>query len=197
MDDDCDLSTDEDFDLTTDPANCGQCGRQCTNSFGTTTCGASTCMPTCSAGSNDCDGDPVNGCELRDTNTPCGSAVDVGDVRDDTDADTITRNGGTEAFFRVTVLDSIGGPTPLLAQVTLTSAPGTNFDLFVTCIVCGSTTLSSSTTGVDTVNIGRSDFSGNRSYDILIGVRWTSSAACGDWSLVVTGNVATSNRSCD
>ncbi len=60
-------------------ANCGGCGKACTNAHGQTTCKASACVPTCSAGYGDCDGDASNGCETSTDTDPlncgaCGNA---------------------------------------------------------------------------------------------------------------------------
>ena len=196
-DDDCDGQVDEDFDLAGDVANCGQCGRACTNPAGTTSCSAGTCVPTCAAGALDCDGNPVNGCEPRDTNPSCGAPTTLGVVRGDAGADVFTRTGYAEAFFQVGVSESVaGGGGDIDAQIVLVSPPGANFDLFVTCNACGGATVASTTAGVDIVNIGRNDGFGSQSYRALIEVRWVSSTACGDWTLIVNGNVDTTNNTC-
>ena len=200
MDDDCDLQTDEDFDLTGDPANCGQCGRVCTNPFGTTTCAASTCTPTCATpGSHDCDGDPVSGCEARNTSPGCGSVTTLGSVSGDTGAQTLSATGYSERFLRVNITeDNTGSFSDLDAQITLTSPPGTDFDLYVYCAACSGTPLvSNNSTATDRVNIGRNDVAGTTNYSIIIEIRWFSSNACGNWSLLVEGNIDTSDNSCN
>lgn len=194
-DDDCDAAIDEGFDLTSDELNCGMCGRLCSNGFGTNTCANSTCAPTCSAGANDCDSNPVTGCELRNTNPACGSAapLESGSVVGDVGAPTLTANGYAEAAYTVRVVESASGVVPLRAQVTLTSPPGTNFDLDVACIACGGVTLSSSNaTSTDVVEVRRDDRAGvSDAFDMIVTVRWTSSVACGNWTLTVTGNAGT------
>ena len=74
-DDDCDGAVDESFDLRTDLANCGECGRACTNAFGTAACVAGECtVGACDAARDDCDGDPTNGCEADLTRpASCGA----------------------------------------------------------------------------------------------------------------------------
>ncbi len=62
-DDNCDGQTDEGFDLSSDVNNCGDCGIQCVNPHGTTTCVNGKCVYKCDEGYWDCDGDPTNGCE--------------------------------------------------------------------------------------------------------------------------------------
>jgi hypothetical protein len=56
----------------TSTANCGACGMQCTNPNGSTSCAAGVCVPSCSAGYADCDGNPTNGCETN-LNTSTGN----------------------------------------------------------------------------------------------------------------------------
>jgi hypothetical protein len=75
MDDDCDGRVDEDFDLDTDPSNCGSCGHACTFANGSGACEGGTCtLQACDAGFDDCDGDPANGCEADLTSAQtCGS----------------------------------------------------------------------------------------------------------------------------
>jgi len=104
LDDDCDDSVDEDFDLTEDLANCGVCGRVCSGLGGTPSCEARLCRVVCDDDRADCDGDPSNGCEtdlsrpatcgtclrsctssaprcvMREDSYTCGAACDDGDT---------------------------------------------------------------------------------------------------------------------
>jgi hypothetical protein len=73
VDDDCDGSTDEDFNLQTDSAHCGQCNRACAS---TEACTSGTCRrraeQLCSDGlDNDGDGDP-DCADLDCDNQACG-----------------------------------------------------------------------------------------------------------------------------
>jgi len=99
-DNDCDTLVDEDFDVRTDPANCGECGRICPEpDHSTATCDNSICRYVCDDGwwdsnlladdgcesdvcipsgdevcdmiDNDCDGDVDEGFE-KDTPESCG-----------------------------------------------------------------------------------------------------------------------------
>ena len=56
-------------------AHCGSCGIACTNANGGTACVGGACVPTCSPGFSDCDGNPNNGCETATDTDPahCGS----------------------------------------------------------------------------------------------------------------------------
>jgi Sulfatase-modifying factor enzyme 1/Putative metal-binding motif len=66
-DDDCDGKIDEDFDLQTDPLNCGKCGTSCmwlSNMNAYPGCVAGKCaIKACFGGYIDKDKDPKNGCE--------------------------------------------------------------------------------------------------------------------------------------
>jgi hypothetical protein len=69
LDDNCDGQIDEGFDLKTDPANCGQCGRACSFPHALPKCEDSKCVPgECLPGYVDADKDPDNGCECLRTN---------------------------------------------------------------------------------------------------------------------------------
>ncbi len=74
---DCDGNPDNgcETNLTTSTDNCGACGTKCTNANGSTSCSGGTCQPSCSAGSGDCDSNPVNGCEtnLNTSVNNCGA----------------------------------------------------------------------------------------------------------------------------
>lgn len=73
-DDDCDLRTDEGFDLTTDLMNCGMCGNGCAVANGTPECVGSMCgVASCDMNFDDCNMDPDDGCEadLRSDEMNC------------------------------------------------------------------------------------------------------------------------------
>ncbi len=77
---DCDLlaSTGCETFLSTDPTNCGACGKICLFANADAQCAAGTCgIGTCKSGFADCDGDPANGCEVNLDNDPvhCGACA--------------------------------------------------------------------------------------------------------------------------
>ncbi len=77
-DDDCDGRVDEDFDLGTDPDNCGVCGRSCAAVADHATgseCAAGACVLVCDPGWGDCNRDGADGCEtdLDSTMEHCGA----------------------------------------------------------------------------------------------------------------------------
>jgi alpha-tubulin suppressor-like RCC1 family protein len=74
-DDDCDGSVDEDFDLQTELANCGQCRNACLGSdHGVPVCNAGTCGLTCDDAFLDCNGIAADGCEAtRSDSHTCGT----------------------------------------------------------------------------------------------------------------------------
>jgi hypothetical protein len=102
LDNDCDGTTDEDFDLDTDPFNCGACGTTCGGALHAGPgCAAGECALVCDEGWTDADGSPVNGCEYActatadaesDTDGTCGNGLDDDcDTRTDvTDPDCAT-----------------------------------------------------------------------------------------------------------
>ncbi len=64
QDNDCDGTADQGFDLSTDVAHCGACGKACSFANAGATCDQGTCkMTTCQAGFVDLDRVPRNGCE--------------------------------------------------------------------------------------------------------------------------------------
>jgi hypothetical protein len=74
---DCDDDADTGCEATlaTDVDNCGDCGVACVNEHGRTRCVEGECVPTCAADFEDCDADPVDGCEanLGTSETNCGA----------------------------------------------------------------------------------------------------------------------------
>jgi hypothetical protein len=64
VDNDCDGEIDEDFDLRSDPDNCGACGRVCAGAHAKGACRLGECVLNCLPGYSDADGLPENGCEF-------------------------------------------------------------------------------------------------------------------------------------
>lgn len=63
-DDDCDAMVDEDFELQTNPENCGACGNVCGDANATVTCASGDCVLTCDVGWDDCNEEHSDGCEI-------------------------------------------------------------------------------------------------------------------------------------
>jgi hypothetical protein len=84
VDNDCDGSTDEDFDTATDMLNCGTCGYRCADHVGPSSyadsCSAGTCVYACQPNHYDLNGD-----------------VSAGDLGDGCEYSCSTTNGGVEA----------------------------------------------------------------------------------------------------
>jgi hypothetical protein len=197
-DEDCDGTPDDEFDLTSDTDNCGECGTMCVNALGTTSCVDSTCAPVCSNGAAECNGDVVDGCELQNTNPTClgtSAAPDLIVNGDADDTDFVT--GTTERFLRVRLVESVGptSDTDITGRISLISGLGTDFDLFVWCPDCDATPMSDSD---DIIEVGREDATGaTRTWELIVEVRYDAnnpSTTCAEWTLTVTGNVATANR---
>lgn len=76
VDNDCDGQVDEDFDFSSDAANCGRCGLQCQFANATASCTNGTCAfdpaTDCVPGYVDADGNQVDGCEYQCTASNMG-----------------------------------------------------------------------------------------------------------------------------
>jgi len=84
-------------DTSTDPANCGGCGRVCETAPGTSAvCNDDECAVRCLAGRRDCNNSPLDGCEV-DTNTDianCGSCGHICPTMEGFEGVTPTCSGG-------------------------------------------------------------------------------------------------------
>ncbi len=194
-DDDCDTLIDDGFDFLGDEANCGDCGNVCMQVLGTNTCTQGACAPSCINGAAECDGDPDNGCELQNTNPTCNpTSTSIIIVNGDA-TDTETFTGSAETIQRVRIRESNGaGDIDITARIALTSGQGANYDLYVHCRGCTNQPL---TDGDNTIEVGREDGAMDRDIELWVEVRYngtTPSTSCAQWSVTITGNVATANR---
>ena len=86
VDNDCDGLTDEDFNLQSDPLNCGGCGTVCVIPNAAAACSAGACsFSGCSGGFVDADKDTSNGCEClpEGAETCDGKDNDCNGIADD------------------------------------------------------------------------------------------------------------------
>lgn len=106
LDNDCNGSVDEGFDLTGDNNNCGVCGRVCNVFQASSTCQRGSCVfdpaTDCNAGYIDLNGNPVDGCEYPCTVSNGGTeSCDLvdndcdGSVDENTDTQTDVQNCGS------------------------------------------------------------------------------------------------------
>ncbi len=147
--------------------------------------------------------DPGNNGGSCSAPNSCASNVNLGSVSGDTGADVKTTQGHTSQWFTVRVTENETGPAgvSLWLTATLTSPPGTNYDLYV--YVPGSDTLecsavtqqstSSATTDVAKVEFGESGLFANGSSDdrtVTVEVRHVSGTCdpANKWTLKLEGN---------
>jgi hypothetical protein len=207
VDDDCDPATPDGADDPTVGQACdGEDGDFCEEGLWECQPGGLACSddtPTnveiCNGIDDDCDGDTDEDI-VQDTNPVCPSATNLGAVSGDVPGPSLFAQEVDERWYLVTIREDDGGTVPLTARFDLQSPGGSNFDLFVICAACSDPRTRSSTLGpglLDSVSIGRTDVLGDATYVVLVEVRFVSATICGFWSLTVTGDVVTTDRTCD
>jgi len=142
-------------------------------------------------------------CVDNTSNGDPGSAIHLGSVSGDTGGQFVERTArlcsGSD-WWRVRITEddsSIFGQEDLTAGIAVTPSSG-DPDLYVYCGSAQSLAGSSTTSGlqVDIVEVGRDDRSGfEDDFDVLIEVR--GFAVPTDYTLLVTGDNVTTNRSCN
>ncbi len=76
-DNDCDGATDEGFDLTTDPENCGECASSCQRANASARCEGGQCLlTTCLPGTYDANANAIDGCEYTCAQAPSEELCD-------------------------------------------------------------------------------------------------------------------------
>jgi hypothetical protein len=132
----------------------------------------------------------------------CAASTDLGTVSGDTGSGVKSASGSSSQWFKIRISedDSSVFGSKMQVKAELTSAPGTNFDLFLylagngSALSCSGVTKSSTTTGFDTASWewGEGAFSNGSDDDrnVTVEVRWASGtcAPTSKWSLTVRGN---------
>jgi len=187
-------------------ANCGSCGTLCSRANATATCSTGTCqIASCNAGYVNADGIDANGCEVSlNSNPACSTAQYQGSVSGDTPSTALSITGNGEQWFSVRIREdnsSILTYPYLSALISLTSASGTDYDLFVYCNTCSGNLAGSSQLGngaVDKVSVRKNDMLFiDDTYDILIEIRFISGTSAANWTLGVQGNVTVAAATCN
>lgn len=142
--------------------------------------------------------------------TPTG-ATDLGSVSGDTSpmgnqvSMSTTICPGDHDWYSVLVTeDSVGADVDLTARAMLTMEPVAagvdgNLDLATYCFTAAGASKSSTNAGTtaETIGIGRDDATGDRSFTLFIEVDGGSGVATNAYTLSLTGNVVTSDRTCN
>jgi hypothetical protein len=162
-----------------------------------------TSVEACNAADDDCDGS-VDETFVRNDNPLCTSGTFyLGAVSGDTGAGVLTDSWRDEEWDRFTLVEDSSSSIYISATISLTSPPGTDYDLYVYCASCGGTLAGSSTLGgttghTDTVQVRANDeFAIDDTIDIIVEVRHFSSTVCAFWDLQVTGNTSVSTTTCN
>jgi len=157
----------------------------------------------CNGLDDDCDGIADDGV-VRNDNPLCSDGTFyLGSMSGDTGAAVFTDSRTDEEWDRFTLTEnnsSIFESVYLSATVTLQSAPGTDFDLYVYCNNCSGAVVSSTNGAgqVDTVSVRTNDDSFQTDdMDVVVEVRHFNSSVCAVWTLTVTGNTPVATETCN
>jgi hypothetical protein len=156
-------------------------------------------VASCDAGWCNVDGDHSNGCEYHiDNNPACALAAVLGAVSGDSASAPLVVSGlREERWYFVTVReDDLVTDEDLGVAITLQSAPGANFDLYVRCGNCSG---GLATGSPDSAFLGKDDSPGDSTFALLIEIRWVSGGCDTEhpWVLTVTGDQTSVNSYCN
>ena len=157
----------------------------------------------CDGIDNDCDGAIDNGWDPN-TNPSCsGDIIEIAPVSGDYGEGVRFFSDWEEQWIIVTLTEDSSFSDYLSATITLTSASGSDFDLYVWCQNCNGTYVDSSTvrglTGhQDVVQVRRDDQLGvDDTFDVVVEVRHYASDRCADWELNVQANTTVAQATCN
>jgi hypothetical protein len=212
FDDDCDAASgdgaeDPALGLGCDGADGDVCVEGTYNgcSGGVLTCSDVTGTTTelCNGADDDCDGTIDDGW-VRDDSPLCSAGTFfIGSVSGDLGAETTSDSWYDEEWDLLQIREDSSSSIYLSATISLTSAPGTDFDLYVYCNDCvgnlaGSSTLGGMTGHTDTVYVRSNDDLGpDDTFNVIIEVRHWASTVCANWNLAVTGNTSVGTETCN
>ena len=151
----------------------------------------------------DCDGATDEGFNRNDNPSCAAAVVSLGTISGDTGSGQVVRSRFDEEFYRIRIVEDSPSSVYVSASVQLYSPPGTDFDLYVYCGLCGGGVAGSSTAGgleghYDTVNVrSNDDIFADDSFDVTIEVRHWQTNYCASWTLTVFGNTAVGSETCN
>ncbi|MBX3225879.1 MAG: hypothetical protein KIT84_30120 [Labilithrix sp.] len=127
------------------------------------------------------------------SSTCSGTSLNLGYVSGDSYSDVARATGSTSYWMKVVVGEDSWSGRPLRVRATLTSPPGTNYDLFIHTRSCSTATKSSTKlTGDDVISHSQPDatLGADDDYLVMIEVRHVSGtcSATEKWTLKVEGN---------
>lgn len=184
--------------------HCGGCGMTCSRPQGTVSCSSGSCNLTgCLSRYSNCDGNASNGCEQSHAQVQgsCASPLFLGSMDGDRNCGFVC--GGNTAWdvsrgfsdrntrwLSVTMVEDSDCPTDIEHRITLTSPPGTDYDLYVYRTCGGAPVASSTSTGAtDQVTLRVNDRTGSSdTFTYMIEVRYFSGESCSNWDLLVEGH---------
>jgi hypothetical protein len=182
--------------LTNDANNCGSCGRVCQQNHASNPCVSSVCTPSCNSGFNNCDSNPINGCEY-DMSTylnSSGSAEYLGAKPGEEKCATAlfclvqasretfaTTSGHQSKWYYAKVQDNSGCNTDNSHKVTLSVPYGVTYDLNVYYPAASTLQHSISVSNGSGTVYPRMK---NTEFYYWLEVKFRSGSYCGSWTLV-------------
>lgn len=151
------------------------------------------------AGADAGDAGPAPGTGSCAATTTCDAPTDLGEIAGDVGSETRSQQGVGSRWFTVLVREDSTSSTPVRLRAELTSAAGTNYDLFVltnpystTGTECSNVRASSTTTNAtEAASLELKDYSGiDDEQRVTIEVRHVSGPCdpSAKWTLELTGN---------
>ncbi len=151
----------------------------------------------------DCDGQVDEGF-VRNDNPLCSAGqFFLATLSGDTGAETASDAWYNEEWLRFTLSEDSLSSVYVSATITLTSPPGTDYDLYVYCDACGGTMAGASTVGglnghSDTVSVRADDeFGVDDTFDVVVEIRHYDSSLCAYWDLDISANTLVAAPTCN